>query len=319
MPLYSIILPVYNVEKYLAECLDSILAQNTALSYEVILVDDGSTDGSGAICDAYASRYEHFSVLHIPNGGVSNARNTGLGAAKGTYVVFCDPDDLYDQALFATLSPLVESRPDMVVFCCQLFSQQGQGSILRPDVLPQGEKGINFLTRCFQSGSYPPVSSCQYLYRRGFLYEHHLRYQTDFIAAEDMNFVLESLSAASSVTGTEQILYHYRIHEGSNTTTPSVRKQTDKLLVHTKWARRFPCPATANSFCRVLLAVSDLGTRREVQPLIELYRQNRDILASVSEWETRVARTLFRIFGLYYGSVIIMTMIRVRHRVMGIS
>lgn len=88
----SIIVPVYNVEKYIQRCIDSLLVQSYAY-LEVLLIEDGSTDGSGEICDKYASEYSNIKVVHIDNGGVSNARNIGLSLASGEYVTFVDGDD----------------------------------------------------------------------------------------------------------------------------------------------------------------------------------------------------------------------------------
>lgn len=88
----SIVVPVYNSAKYLEECIDSLLAQ-TYEPYEIILVDDGSFDGSGKICDEFATRYSHIKVIHKENGGVSSARNKGIEVAKGSYLIFVDADD----------------------------------------------------------------------------------------------------------------------------------------------------------------------------------------------------------------------------------
>lgn len=91
-PTISIIIPIYNTEKYLRRCLDSIVAQ-TYKDFECIIVDDGSTDGSGKICDEYVAKDNRFKVFHKKNGGVSSARNLGLDNAKGEYIAFCDADD----------------------------------------------------------------------------------------------------------------------------------------------------------------------------------------------------------------------------------
>ena len=91
--LISVIVPVYNAEKYLRECLDSIVNQ-TYKNIEIILVDDGSTDGSGAICDEYADKDVRIKVYHIPNGGASNDRNLGIDNADGEYLMFVDSDDI---------------------------------------------------------------------------------------------------------------------------------------------------------------------------------------------------------------------------------
>ena len=91
-PKISVIVPVYNVEKYLRRCVDSILTQ-TFTDFEVLLIDDGSTDGSGKICDEYAKKDKRVRVFHKENGGVSSARNLGLDNVRGRYVTFVDADD----------------------------------------------------------------------------------------------------------------------------------------------------------------------------------------------------------------------------------
>ena len=92
MPIISIIVPVYNSEKYLCRCIDSILNQ-TFSDFELLLIDDGSTDGSGIICDEYAKKDSRIRVFHKKNGGVSSARNLGIDNAKGEWITFCDSDD----------------------------------------------------------------------------------------------------------------------------------------------------------------------------------------------------------------------------------
>ncbi len=105
--LLSIIVPVYNVEKYLARCVDSLLAQ-TYENLEIILVDDGATDGSGAICDAYGAKDSRVKVIHKANGGLSSARNAGLEAAAGEYITFVDSDDWIEADGYAHLMELMD-------------------------------------------------------------------------------------------------------------------------------------------------------------------------------------------------------------------
>ena len=102
--LVSIIVPVYNVEQYLRRCIESILSQ-TYHNFELILVDDGSTDSSGAICDEYALADERIHVIHKPNGGVSSARNAGIDTAKGEYILFVDSDDRVEPQHISNMIP----------------------------------------------------------------------------------------------------------------------------------------------------------------------------------------------------------------------
>ena len=122
--LVSVIIPVYNTEKYLAECLDSLAAQ-TFTDFEAIIVDDGSTDGSPAICDEYAARDPRFRVIHKQNGGASSARNVGLDAAKGEYLFFLDSDDrIREDTLNKSINAAKEKNADLVFFEAEAFDDE---------------------------------------------------------------------------------------------------------------------------------------------------------------------------------------------------
>ena len=113
MPKLSVIVPVYNTEKYLRECIDSILAQ-TFTDFELILVNDGSTDGSGAICDEYAKQDERIRVIHQENGGITVARKSGVRVARGEYVTFVDSDDWIDKDMYRMM---LSWEPVDIVIC----------------------------------------------------------------------------------------------------------------------------------------------------------------------------------------------------------
>lgn len=137
----SIIIPVYNIESYLNQCIDSLLCSNK--DYEIILVDDGSTDGSSTICDEYATRYSNISVFHKVNGGVSSARNYGLARAKGKYIYFIDGDDWTENVddLLDTLKTKDEN-----VFCVNYRIYNNENKIVRDyeyayDIIPLTKLG----------------------------------------------------------------------------------------------------------------------------------------------------------------------------------
>jgi len=147
MPKYSIIVPVYRVEAYLPACIDSVLAQTSAASFELILVDDGSPDNSGRICDEYAANDPRIRVLHTENRGVSRARNLGIREACGEYLLFLDADDVWDTALLASLDSITVSTPDMALFG---FSRLMDDGTIFPGTLPcipNGETGPEYLDR----------------------------------------------------------------------------------------------------------------------------------------------------------------------------
>lgn len=122
MDLISIIVPVYNTEKYLDRCIQSILAQ-TYTNFELLLIDDGSTDSSGAICDSYAEQDSRVRVFHKPNGGVSSARNMGLDNALGEWIIFCDSDDWIDAEMYEQMyNAAIQNKVDMV--CCGLLVEE---------------------------------------------------------------------------------------------------------------------------------------------------------------------------------------------------
>ena len=113
--LVSVIMPVYNVEAYLSEALDSVINQSYD-NLEIIVVDDGSTDGSGKICDEYAEKDERIRLIHQKNSGVSSTRNAALDAATGDFVIFIDSDDAYDPDYVTTmLDAMIENDADMVI------------------------------------------------------------------------------------------------------------------------------------------------------------------------------------------------------------
>lgn len=116
MPIVSVIVPVFRVEMFLSKCIDSILAQ-TFTDFEVILVDDGSPDNCGAICDEYASRDHRIKVIHKSNGGLSDARNAGLDVATGEFICFVDSDDWIEKDLLQdNITLLQQANADMVIF-----------------------------------------------------------------------------------------------------------------------------------------------------------------------------------------------------------
>ncbi|MEG0087047.1 MAG: glycosyltransferase, partial [Niameybacter sp.] len=134
-PTLSIIVPVYNVEKYLPKCIESILAQSFT-DFEVILIDDGATDKSGEICEEYANKDTRIKIIHKENGGLSSARNAGIELSNGNYIGFVDSDDFIHPQMYEILLREARSSNSDVVICRYKCWNEGeeQGQIIQQDI-----------------------------------------------------------------------------------------------------------------------------------------------------------------------------------------
>ena len=214
----SVIVPVYNAEKYLNRCVDSILAQ-TITELECILVDDGSTDSSPAICDEYAARDSRVKVIHKPNGRASSARNAGIRAAQGEYIAFVDSDDWISPDMYERM---LEAGADVCLCDYVRFNQDTERPFTQPNVAggfynrEQMRKDI-YPHLVMDGLEYPiTISNWALLIRRSIIQDHDLRYREDIHVSEDAPFGSEVLYCADSFAYLKGMnLYHYRITQGS--------------------------------------------------------------------------------------------------------
>jgi glycosyltransferase involved in cell wall biosynthesis len=232
MPLISVIIPVYKVEPYIRECLDSVTAQ-TFTDYECILIDDGSPDNCPAICDEYASQYPQMKVIHKKNGGLSDARNTGIRAAKGDYIVLLDSDDLFasKEALKDLANVMVKTNAP-VIFNSNLtvFSDNYKKSY---DGL-KAEKNC-FTPICFyktaRSNSRLLLAGWLFVVRRGFLLMNDLFFKVG-IFHEDEHWFPRVSAAADIVAVNHRLFYSYRQERiGSITATITKKHLYDVIYI----------------------------------------------------------------------------------------
>ncbi len=210
-PQVSVVVPVYNTAAYLSSCIESILGQ-TCPDFELILVDDGSTDQSGVICDQFAQTDTRVRVLHTANGGVSSARNTGLAAADGRYVVFCDSDDTIAPTLLAVLL----ERSDSDLAECGIHLGQEQRVYESDQTFLMAEMTAQVFTRLLQKSLIS--SPCAKLYRMDLIRRFCLQFDTSVNYGEDLIFNLSYLQHCRSYTSVAQCLYFYKFAmEGSLT------------------------------------------------------------------------------------------------------
>ena len=218
-PYFSIILPIYNVAPYLERCVQSVLEQSFH-DYELILVDDGSTDESSEICDRLSTQYPCIRVIHKENGGLSSARNAGLVQARGQYVWFIDSDDWIEPGALEILREACKTGADMVKF--GYTRAEGEGRKVYHGIMPAGAyraDGIDKLLKAAftQAGKYQ-LSAWSHAYRRAFLLENGMSFVSErVICSEDYLFSLQALIRAKAVRVLDAPLYVYDLRQGSLT------------------------------------------------------------------------------------------------------
>lgn len=241
----SIIVPIYNVEKYLRQCLESLKKQ-TYLNLEIIMVDDGSTDSSGTICDEFAERDDRFIVLHRGNGGLSAARETGMENVSGDYIMFLDGDDWLDSDTIRKCVSAIE-QDDKIG--CVLFSyaKEVKGATIPMHLMDKSlelydkEVEVKIYRRLFGLSkdelSHPErmenmVSCCMKLYRVEYARKGKY-FDTKWVGScEDGLFNMYALRGCEGVVYIDEALYHYRKIAGTLTSTyrPKLIKQWDNLF-----------------------------------------------------------------------------------------
>ncbi len=236
--LVSIIIPVYNVEKYLGECLDSVLAQDYR-DLEIILVDDGSTDSSGAICDDYATRDSRITVYHTENGGLSCARNYGTARASGEFIQYLDSDDCLTEGAIsssmakisdgvdAVISHFVEWNPELGLNKTEDFEFK--------DEYVQNLSGEDAFASLMDNSMRPIWQAWRPLFRRSLITENRFQF-TPNLLSEDLDLMphIYRQCRAIAVNDRENIMYRVA-RDGSIMTTPSIKRFTDIFSIIGRW------------------------------------------------------------------------------------
>ncbi|MFK9089944.1 glycosyltransferase [Bacillus salipaludis] len=219
MSTISIIVPIYNVEKYLNNCIDSILAQ-TYTNFELILVNDGSTDRSRVICDDYVQKDKRIRVVHKKNGGVSSARNAGIDVASGEYVAFVDPDDTVELNMYEVLLQTgLKHNVDIVVCPINTINlhsgKRSISSILgKPDCIIDRQSIEEFLIpSIIVDETYSIISVFNKLYKKSLFMNNKIRFDENKHFGEDARLNFTLIKVISNLVYVEQPLYNYYIHQ----------------------------------------------------------------------------------------------------------
>lgn len=227
--LISVIVTVYNEEKYIAKCLDSILGQ-TYRNLEIIVIDDGSSDSSAGICDEYAQKDDRIKIVHKQNEGLVRARKTGVKLAQGEYIGYVDGDDWIDSDMYERLLALAAKHSTDLV-CSGRIEEYDQKSVVGRNKIPEGYYSKQekeqlyhqafFSGVFFQFGIYPTV--WDKLFKRELLIRNQELVPDEIVVGEDVACTLPCLLEADSVYVSSDCWYHYRKHENSMLRTKDSR------------------------------------------------------------------------------------------------
>ncbi len=235
---FSVILPIYNVEKYLRECVDSILSQ-TFTDFELILVDDGSTDNSGGICDEYQLADSRVKVIHKKNGGLSDARNFGTDKASGEYILYIDSDDYvisndFFQKIYENLNDC-----DLLFYKHQKFFD-GQ-SELQPcqysyaNVLDEDDY-VTKIAKLIEGDAFYGMAWIK-AFKRSIVVDNQIAFEVGLLG-EDMEWNYHLITNANSLALLDQPFIAYRQRENSITSSIKLKNLTDFIYILEKWSKK---------------------------------------------------------------------------------
>lgn len=244
---FSIIIPVYNIKKYIQECVESVLCQSYK-NYEVLLIDDGSTDGSGVECDKYAEESPKVKVIHKKNGGISSARNTGIEKSEGKYIIFLDGDDYWSDiyALEKIHEAVMETYAEIIVFQgFEINELSGKKARISNNYVGEMREkiydGKEYLKTVLTGRENFYWYAWLYAIQRSYWHENGFLFNEKTRAFEDVELMYSVLLECSQIKVIDFPFYHYRTNRNGSLTTAhnisliqDILKVADKILIQTK-------------------------------------------------------------------------------------
>lgn len=318
MPSLSIVVPVYNIEKYISECIESILCQEYT-DIEIILVDDGSTDRSGTICESYKDKYQNILVIHKPNGGLSSARNAGLKAAKGDYVLFFDGDDTLSENCLSKIMPGIIKAGADITICGQNTSYDNFKTLTYEKfdfTKDYFDNYMDALADVYKTNGYGLWSVCRMIYSRSFIIKSGVLFDESLKSTEDFEFNMTIFQKAKSFYLTKQPILNYRINRASSLSScRSIYFYKTTFSVFAKWIRFYlshkgnpNAKVIANTlsdyyYCEVpeVFYITDKKGRSE---LLKLLDKNRFVMLCVKNFKKRIVALFFYVFGFRVGGAV---------------
>lgn len=279
VPKVSIIVPIYNVEKYLSRSIESIQRQ-TLRDIEIILVNDGSVDNSLGVCKEYQSKDNRIKVIDKPNGGVSSARNKGLDVATGEYIGFIDPDDWIEPEMYEKLYQQLRVTDADVCMCNYVIEYNGNFTPklldIKKDIL-EGQEIVSDIVAnmignaSLNSGSQTIIGSvCRLVIKRDIIDQNNFKFELGMPLMEDLIFCIQLFLKSKRVTINRNMYYHYMIN--SNSAVTSYRSNRFDLLM------------------KVYQRLEELLTDANVYPIVKQRLNNRYITMIISVLANEVRR-----------------------------
>ena len=301
----SFLIPVYNTAPHLVQCIQSLLGQ-TQPPEEIVLVDDGSTDGSGQLCDSLSQRFTSIKVIHQANGGLSTARNRALQEATGDYVAFLDSDDcwLVSEALDSLRQQLKKSQPDLLLFKRvdiyphkRTEGRDYDAAFIRSHT---GGEVFDYLIRNSQF----QMSACFQLVRRQLLVEHQIQFPVG-IVSEDLFWSLSLWQHIQKVDVANIPLYGYQHREGSITSNYTLHHVKSCDYIFTEWKQR--CGADCRNADIILRYLSDQWVssayhwgqlpKSDRTHAASMLGRHSDLLQHANSRKARITHLLYRLSG----------------------
>lgn len=225
LPSISIIVPIYNAEKYIHRCLDSLLAQ-TYKNFELILINDGSIDNSGKICDEYSQRDNRIKVIHKNNGGVASARQCGIENAKGEYTIHVDPDDWVESNMLEELyNKAIKEKADVVI--CDFYVEEKDKTTYREEKISEEENTENFLQNILLHKLHG--SLWNKLIKLACYKDFNISFVENLNTSEDYLICVKIFMNNVNIVYLNKAFYHYDQYSNSNSITHEYNIKTFRM------------------------------------------------------------------------------------------
>jgi len=302
---FSIVVPIYNVERYLKQCVNSILEQSYK-NFEIILVDDGSQDNCPYICDEYAEQDERIKVIHKTNGGLSDARNSGIGEASGDYILFIDSDDLIEKNSLNDIACTIKGNnfPDVVFLEAIKFYQDGRTEPMGDGYNHQMIDGRNYVEvlRFIETMPKFPGSACTKAVKKEII-NNKLEFQVG-ILSEDNEWSIRLFGIARSFAYCDKPYYLYR-QQREGSITHMVSEKTVKSLIEIIEKHSYKKVETdyeyfCNVVCSYILMIL-IYNISQTNKKGKIYKKTKDLLwifKYASSKKTKLTAIATRIVGI---------------------